>query len=334
MRRLLVIVTSGLLLLQAAPVQAWNARGHMTVAAVAWSKMSAKSRARAADLIKRNPRFAAWTKGVPARRKAQIAFVKAATWPDEIRGMVCASGPDCYQDDGYTPADAGSGLNIGYADHRLRRYWHFKDLPFSADGTPLKPPFAPNAQTQIEAFSASLASPQLTEDAKSYNLTWLLHLVGDVHQPLHATARFSQQFPDGDKGGNGEVVCEPAPARCQTSGKFAEKLHGLWDNAIGTNSSPAAAIAKAARLVSEADRRRGFMAQVMRRTNLDAPPAAWMAESFQLARKYVYVPPIGDGKGPHFPDAAYKVNMGSIASQQILIAGERLARLLDRAFAP
>jgi hypothetical protein len=262
--------------------------------------------------------------------QSEVAFVRAATWPDEIRGMVCASGPRCYRDDGYTPADADSDLEIGYADMRLRRYWHFKDLPFSDDGTALKPPFASNAETRIVATSASLASTRLSDEAKSYDLVWLLHLVGDVHQLLHATSHFSRQLPLGDNGGNSEVVCRTAPSACLTTGLSAQKLHGLWDDAIGTDDSPASAIEAGRELLAESVRPRSILAGVLASTDLDARPARWLEESFGLARKYAYAAPIGDGKGPFFPDGKYKAHLESIASQQILIAGERLARMLNR----
>lgn len=320
-------------LMASSPATAWNGRGHMIVAAIAWAEMTPGARARASQLLKLNPKYDEWTDNLPNNQKGEIAFIKAATWPDALRGMVCSSGPDCIRDDGYAPADADSDLNIGYADHRLRRYWHFKDLPFSSDGTTITQPFSPNAETQIVAFSDSLARTDLNDEAKSFNLSWLLHLVGDVHQPLHATARFSQAFPDGDNGGNGEVVCKPAPAACVTTGKYAEKLHGLWDGSIGNNSSATAARSKAKSLLSTARDHDSFLSVVVGRTDLDASPSAWLNESFQLAQKYAYAPPIADGKGPHFPTEAYKAKAGSIASQQVVIAGMRLARILNRQLA-
>lgn len=311
------------------PAAAWNGRGHMVVAAVAWDEMTPAARARASTLLKLNPRYAAWTSNVPDNLKDEIAFVKAATWPDELRKMVCSTGPQCIHDDRYTPADADADLNIGYADHRLRRYWHFKDLAFSTDSTTLKEPFSPNAETQIVAFSESLGKPDLNDEAKSFNLSWLLHLVGDVHQPLHATARFSQAFPDGDSGGNDEIVCSPPPAACATTGRYVEKLHSLWDGAIGTNSSATAARSKAKSLLIAAHDPNSFLGTVVARTDLDALPSVWLSESFQLAQKYAYAPPIADGKGPHFPTQDYRTNAGSIASQQVVIAGIRLARVLN-----
>jgi len=48
---------------------------------------------------------------------------------------------------------------------------------------------------------------------KSYDLTWLIHLVGDVHQPLHCVARITKGDPEGDKGGNDVKLTARAEAR-------------------------------------------------------------------------------------------------------------------------
>jgi hypothetical protein len=39
-----------------------------------------------------------------------------------------------------------------------------------------------------------------TDEEKAVYMTWLFHLVGDIHQPLHYAAEFSQRFLDGDRG--------------------------------------------------------------------------------------------------------------------------------------
>jgi S1/P1 Nuclease len=44
-------------------------------------------------------------------------------------------------------------------------------------------------ETQIAVFRKTLADKTISDDIRSYDLAWLLHLVGDVHQPLHATAQ-------------------------------------------------------------------------------------------------------------------------------------------------
>ena len=38
--------------------------------------------------------------------------------------------------------------------------------------------------------------------AKSFGLRMLIHYIGDIHQPLHCTARVDKEFPQGDRGGN------------------------------------------------------------------------------------------------------------------------------------
>src|SRR6185437_15260252 len=98
------------------------------------------------------------------------------------------------------------------------------DLPFSTDHTPLVQPATPNVQTQIALFVKTLASASASNELKSYDLVWLLHLVGDVHQPLHTTSRFTHSQPQGDEGGNLVSLCEK-PCR--------QELHAYWDNLPG-----------------------------------------------------------------------------------------------------
>jgi hypothetical protein len=75
----------------------------------------------------------------------------------------------------------------------------------------IKEPTAGYPNDGIPAFRAALAAHGTSGDVESYDLAWLLHLVGDVHQPLHATSRYSAAFPDGDEGGNrAKVTCSPA----------------------------------------------------------------------------------------------------------------------------
>ncbi len=315
------------------PANSWNARGHMTVAAIAWEKMDAATKRRAIALVKLNPDYSLWMSrpgisSLPEAARDRIAFMEAATWPDDLKQRVCSGAPTCIIDEGYTPADPDADQNIGYRDRRLRRYWHFKNLPFSTDGTPTRPFFRVNAETQIGALSQTLGDTALSQDARSFNLVWLLHLVGDVHQPLHATARFTADDENGDSGGNGVIVCKPHPARCVTRGR-PDSLHGLWDDAIGTGSSATAAARKADGYLAQLRDRTSFLSRIVGNANLNAPVADWMTESLAIAKLHAYAAPVGAGRGPHFPDTTYRNNAGSIAEQRIVIAGLRLANLLN-----
>jgi hypothetical protein len=70
-------------------------------------------------------------------------------------------------------------------------------------------------------ISALPASSGASDDVRSYDLVWILHLVGDAQQPLHAVGRFTASIPNGDSGGNAESVI---PATGETIA-----LHAYWD---------------------------------------------------------------------------------------------------------
>jgi hypothetical protein len=298
---------------------AWNGKGHMTVAAAAWKDMSPQARAKASALLRLNPDYPSWVRNVAPADGDLVAFVKAATWPDQIRST--------YQDDGSSPAGRPTDArNIGYADCLKHRYWHFKDIPFSTDGTPLEDAKEPNALTQIRAFSAALANPATIDEVKSYDLAWLLHLVGDVHQPLHATSRFTQQSKHGDSGGNSVTLCVRGHS-CST--RF-NSMHAYWDDALG-NSAAASSALKLACIQAAPGAHCLPAAQVAAASIGD--PGAWLLESFQLARTVAYKRPVGAGKGPYYVTARYQAAVATTAERQVALAGARLARLLDAALA-
>jgi len=184
----------------AVPAYSWSDTGHMAVAYVAYQKLTPQARARVDALVRLNPRFSVWNswipQGTPAAKRRLMLFMIAATWPDQIKSLpgFVSDGPD---NGNRPPTDGTADRNVGYSDMSMHKYWHFIDKPFSPDGTALENPDVPNAETQIAAFRAVLASNS-PDELKSYDLVWLLHLVGDVHQPLHATSRFTHATPHGD----------------------------------------------------------------------------------------------------------------------------------------
>ena len=291
------------ILLPTTPAFAWNSYGHMTVAAVAYKKLTPAVRKKVDALVKLNPDYAGWVANASAGNRDQVAFLMAATWPDVIKNETG------YTNDGNQPSGPDASRNIGYADKLQHRYWHYIDIPFSPDGTPLKQPNSPNARTQIATFRAVLASPTASDDLKSYDLVWLLHLVGDVHQPLHTTSRFDHQQLDGDRGGNLVALCA-APCK--------NELHAFWDDLLGTSADPKAAIRKGDDL-PEPDPHFAAIAD----------PATWIEQSFQAATMAVYVDPIGIGPGPFTVDSTYEKQARARALKIVALAGARLANLLN-----
>ena len=79
--------------------------------------------------------------------------------------------------------------------------------------------------------------------AQAYDLSWLEHLVGDIHQPLHAVSRYSVLHPGGDHGGNEFHLDDPADPKLS--------LHWFWDSALAADPDPQKVIALAKSLTGD-----------------------------------------------------------------------------------
>jgi hypothetical protein len=165
-----------LVLAVTSPALAWDSKGHMMVAYIAYQQLTPTVRNRVDQLLARNPFHDQWLSKIPAgtpeAEKKRRVFMLAATWPDEIKAN--NSG---YTDDGTEngnrPSGPASAQNVGYSDKLRHRCWHFVDQPFSLDGTPLPAVPVPNAQERIHLFRGVMASTTASDDLKSYDLTWL-----------------------------------------------------------------------------------------------------------------------------------------------------------------
>jgi hypothetical protein len=313
-RRILTLLPM-LIFLLPLPLLAWNGAGHMAAAYVAYQHLNPATRARAAALLKLNPDYSNWIKqipeGTPPQDQEMMIFMIASTWADQIKGEKEYTLDGAPGSNGNLPDGPSSTQNIGYKDKLQHRYWHFEDIPFSNDGTKLPSVPTPNAETQIVAFRKVIASSSADDDLKSYDLVWLLHLVGDVHQPLHCVTRVSTAEPDGDKGGNTEkVTCSDCNG--------ATVLHALWDSILAPGFDPAVAQA-AAKTLPQADSKSA--------SNTDTD--SWIKESVDDAQQYVYVAPIGPGDGPFTISPAYIEAAKKLGSERIALAGARLANLLN-----
>ena len=286
---------------------AWWDEGHMQIAYVAYKKLNPAVRERADVLLRLNPDYAHWTAGAPAGQEKLYAFVHAATWADDIKTK-----PD-YYDDQVTDSTAKENVPYGHLKHS---YWHYRDTLYSADSTPLPAPDPVDAVTQLKLMIAKVpASSDALDMLRSYDLTWIIHLVGDLHQPLHAIDRYSAPISSagGDRGGNLEMVM---PASGETLA-----LHAYWDRIFGGYSSVFGAIYDAdhggvASITSDAAK-----AQIL-------DPETWAQESFELAKTYAYSEPVRTDKQAVELTRDYETRARDIARQQAALAAARLANLL------
>ena len=319
------VIALALFSLLVTPAYAWNDFGHMTIAYLAYQKLTPAARERANALLRLNPYHDRWAAAVPeGLDKDMVIFMLASLWPDEIKG------DSNYVSDGTAGGNRPDGSpdasrNTGYDDNLMHKYRHFIDRPFSMDSTPVESfqiP-TPNAQDSIALFRSVLSSSE-PDGKKSYDLTWLLHLVGDIHQPLHATTRLSTALPNGDDGGNRvKLHCRDCPPN----------LHAFWDDELGkTNRMQTPPQLKG---LPDADSIRAII-QFAKKLHgpkrafaAKSSEAVWVQESFDAAQKTVYSGLIAGSDGTFSVTPSYAKSAKKLARQRAVLAGARLANLIN-----
>ncbi len=304
--------TATLLLLICTTLSAWNSVGHKAIAGLAYDLLNDKARARVDSLIRQHPDFALLIGGAPGGQKANIrhAFMKAAFWPDIIKGDLR------FYDDGKRDA-VGTEIKAGFPEMKQHRDWHYINVPFSTDGTDTVNPRDPNVLSQIRWIRPLLANEPSPGHVKDpvYLLPWFLHLVGDIHQPLHCATRFKKDQvnpqtgkPWSDLGGNTVNVV----------GSY--NLHAYWDDALG--------IADTGTFVN------GVVKVMAKRTGSSAEtldPSKWVEEGLEISRSFVYS--FGnEGGGKENPiqlTDEYRVKSRQIALDRAALGARRLAAILN-----
>ncbi|MGH9493706.1 MAG: S1/P1 nuclease, partial [Candidatus Sulfotelmatobacter sp.] len=162
------------------------------------------------------------------------------------------------------------------------------------------------------------------------DLVWLEHIVGDVHQPLHATDRYFAGKDD--IGGNDVLIRLPAAMKKTFEGTLSKdypsNLHAFWDDLPG-KGNPAPALHQAALYAR-------LLAAAPANAVADTDPANWAAESFAKARSDSYSSPIGASPEPtsgtfksYLITTAYYTKASKDAKARIALAGARLAKLIE-----
>jgi hypothetical protein len=293
-----------------ASLEAWNAAGHRTIAYIAYSQLSPQVRVRADTLLRSHPDYPRWVRDVPPAERPLTAFLHASTWADEIR-----SDPSYHNE----PREAPPSTEA--PDHFRHQNWHYVDEPIAGDfahvhiDDSLNPSWreAPNVVTQIRAMETILSNRSKPADARAWALAWLIHLAGDIHQPLHCASRY-RPGPDGrmenDAGGN-QVLLAAAD----------HNLHAFWDDLLGFEDSPAAVKQLAEGLTAATPPVKGKSRE-----------RDWQAEGAKLDATVVY-PGLAYARmrasGLEVTPEYRRVAL-AVAGQRVAVAGYRLAAVLNR----
>lgn len=292
-----------LLLLLPLPVFAWNAAGHRLVAAIAWDQLDEASRTDVARLLRAHPDYARWQKRAGEKEWAlqatdRVAFIESSTWSDDIR-----KDKRFYDADRDQPTE----LTPGFPDMERHRDWHFVNRPL--DGAPpgllLRETARGQLDRQLDVLATLIGSSQATFGDRAYALPWLVHLVGDAHQPLHACAR-----PDTEDLQEDRIsVTHSYRSRPQSS-----TLHAFWDDLPGPPWL-------------RGERLDGAYSALLARYPRPVPssPKEWIEESWQIARHSAYPPKTSTHREI---DAEFMAQAQEIANRRVTEAGYRLAELL------
>jgi hypothetical protein len=238
-----------------APALAWLDNGHMAISRLAWQKLTEDERRQATAILKRHPHYDEFLKTErPADApEDEWAFLRASVWPDFVRNT--------------------------HADEYNKPTWHYVEAAYVPGYSKVTPPASRQTSsvvTQIDWAAAQLGSSD--EAAKPIALCWLLHLIGDIHQPNHAITLYNEDFPQGDRGGNLALI--------RVEEGESTKLHLFWDGLMGQFASwPMIVRLNGEFAKIEADK----LDDVDRPLKEHTTPASWAEESFAAGKKYAYL---------------------------------------------
>ena len=303
-KRMLCGVLAFIILLLAPPASAWNATGHRIIAAIAYDRLTPAARTKVDEMIRNHPDYnRLFVIGAPEEpsARARYAFQYAATWPDVIRGDMRFY-DETRKDFMETP------LLPGFTSMSRHVVWHYYDIPHAPDGAKKKLQLPPHALSELRRMLSDLG--KLDAAHAAYDLPWLEHLEGDVHQPLHATSRFLKAQPMGDAGGNFVFVAPNS------------NLHAYWDNAAGTDTTDSFIDRSAKEIATEFPGTGG----------LNLNPNRWLKESYSLDKSEVYSFGLATGtrEQPITLPSDYAEKAKKIARRRLAEAGYRLAEILNQ----
>lgn len=303
-RRLLAGLAALAAALSASAAQAWSNLGHQSTGAIAWHDLKARHPAELAellDLIRQHQDFARFQPHFAAlspEQQQRAAFEALARWPDDIRG-----GPED------------------------RPEWHFQ-LRVVSGRTWLWPFENGNAAFGFGYNYTKLSNPCDPASERAKAIGWLIHIIGDIQQPLHAGHQMTGDYPETDRAGQLAFVRRP--------GGMVTDLHQFWDETLekGGGVLPAGQDNWANALIAMWPRQR-LSRELSREGEPQVLFASYLDESAELARLVGYQGTFlrataDPAAAPMVTNAEQRQGI-ALAQRRIATGGYRIADLLARA---
>ena len=311
--------------LVARPCLAWHEPGHHIIALLAYDLLNKEERQQLQAILRDHPRFkedfAPATgpsdqkdpKPLTPEENERWLFGRAGYWPDVARSQPDYNRPTWHY-------QLGATLMIGDP----------KDVPKN----PGPAPADATLETQelhiaqaVEVCRSVLRDKTRSTSDRAIAVCWLVHLVGDAHQPCHAGSLYvAGAFPEGDRGANSIPTMQ------------SKNLHALWDGLLGSQYD-AGDIRRRCGVI-RGDASRWEAAETAAKMANGLNPLTWLSESAEAGRSHVYTPEVlqpveAVSRGLttkvatiELPDD-YLTAAGDIARQRAAFAGHRLALILS-----
>lgn len=254
-------LTLTLILLVAFPMRAfaWDDKAHQIIGALAWKKLSEGAKRQVLNLLP--PEASADPNG---------PLAAVSTWADRQRVV-----------------------------YREQASWHFVAIPLSESKFDWNRDCANKNCIVSKLDEKKNALQSGPKQSRAEALMYIVHLVGDIHQPLHCA-------DNDDRGGNMVQV--------KFRGK-ATNLHKVWDYDMVEASQ--LTVSQYVEKLRDVKAQRGYWIE------------DWANDSHQIAKTYVYAIPSDRELGNTY----YQRNL-PILEMQLVKASEKLAQILDEALKP
>jgi hypothetical protein len=292
---------------------AWDDAGHKLSAYIAWQQMTPAVRERVVKILLSAPEdsdlsvFYLQDSRSEAVKQREL-FMIAATWADIVRDRKFKN--------------------------RFEKYhhsnWHYADTFWTGGNGQVKIVQNPGdeggkAVEKLYDFTKTLKNNSSSDAEKAIAIAWILHLGGDIHQPLHTSARVTELEPKGDQGGNLFLLTPK-----ETPRENQVNLHWFWDSIVGRNISRK-------NDACDTDYLPPIAAQMMKKHSFAGMQNRlelgefdkWQQESFRIATAELFPSTLIRYQ---MPSENYKKRAFSTAQEQIALAGYRLGAMLNQIF--
>jgi hypothetical protein len=203
------LIAAVVLTAMASSLSAWDHPGHMTSAAIAYAEIESQRPElieKIGALLLAHPDPAPfWVASGDAKgnERTRLWFIEAARWPDDAK---------------FTPVDRPNWHSARWAIVVEDAAPELEAAAAAREGE-----LAGQAIEALRLNFGEMANPESSPKDRARALSWVLHIMGDIHQPMHVSDLFSVEYPTGHAAATMSYVADPLS-------DSTIPLHLLWDS--------------------------------------------------------------------------------------------------------